>query len=134
MRSRAMQVLALLFVLLAVAVAWLWQQRRAPAPPTEQLVIAANTEYVGACAVVAAQKRGYFAAQGLQVKVLPFSSGKASLHAVLDGKADLATRAANTIGMSATVARSALPSRTACMDALPLEKGSTLTCKPCAAK
>lgn len=91
MRSRAMQVLALLFVLLAAAVAWLWQERRQPAPPTEQLVIAANTEYVGACAVVAAQARGYFAAQGLQVKVLPFSSGKASMQAVLDGKADLAT-------------------------------------------
>lgn len=88
MRSRALPILA---VLLTIAVAWLWQERRRAAPPAQQVVIAANTEYVGVCAVLAAQARGFFAAQDLQVKVIPFSSGKASMQAVLDGKADMAT-------------------------------------------
>ena len=91
MRSRTMQVLAVLFIVLALGVAWLWQQQRRPPRLTQALVIAANTEYVGTCAVVAAQQRGYFAAHGLQVKVLPFSSGKASMQAVVDGKADVGT-------------------------------------------
>lgn len=91
MRSRTMQVLAVLFILLALGVAWLWRQQHLPAPATQSLVIAANTEYVGTCAVLAAQKEGYFAGQGLQVKVLPFSSGKASMQAVVDGKADVGT-------------------------------------------
>ncbi|WP_374580269.1 ABC transporter substrate-binding protein [Pseudoduganella sp.] len=113
MRSRALQVLALLFLLLAIGVAWLWQQRRPPALATEKLVIAANTEYVGACAVVAAQQRGYFAAQGLQVQVLPFSSGKASLQAVVEGKADVATVAD-------------IPIVFAAMDGLPVKVLATL--------
>ncbi len=108
-----MQILALLFLLLAVAVAWLWHRNRQPASPAEPLVIAANTEYVGTCAVVAAQTRGYFAAQGLQVKVLPFSSGKASLQAVLDGKADVATVAD-------------IPIVFAAMDGLPVKVLATL--------
>lgn len=91
MRSRTMQVLAVLFIVLALGVAWLWQQQRRPARPAQALVIAANTAYVGTCAVVAAQQRGYFAEQGLQVKVLPFSSGKASMQAVVDGQADVGT-------------------------------------------
>lgn len=91
MRSRTMQVLAVLFLLLALGVAWLWQRDGQPSQPAQALVIAANTEYVGTCAVVAAQRQGYFAAHGLQVKVLPFSSGKASMQAVLDGRADVAT-------------------------------------------
>lgn len=113
MRSRSMQVLALLFLLLAIGVAWLWQQRRLPTLAPAKLVIAANTEYVGACAVLAAQERGYFAAQGLQVQVLPFSSGKASLQAVLDGKADVATVAD-------------IPIVFAAMDGLPVKVLATL--------
>jgi NitT/TauT family transport system substrate-binding protein len=113
MRSRTMQVLALLFLLLALGVAWLWQQQGRPAQRPESLVIAANTEYVGTCAVVAAQQRGYFAGQGLQVTVLPFSSGKASLQAVLDGKADVATVAD-------------IPIVFAAMDGLPVKVLATL--------
>ena len=92
MRSRTMQLLALLFVVLSLCVAWLWRQRIEAAPgPLQQIVFAANTEYVGACAVLAAQQQGYFKVQGLAVRIEPFSSGKASLQAVLDGKADVAT-------------------------------------------
>lgn len=91
MRSRTMQVLAVLFIVLALGVAWLWQQQRRPALPPQALVLAANTEYVGTCAVAAAQQRGFFAEQGLQVRVLPFSSGKAAMQAVVEGKADVGT-------------------------------------------
>jgi NitT/TauT family transport system substrate-binding protein len=86
-----MQVLAALFLLLALGVAWLWHRSSQPRRPLQSLVLAANTEYVGTCAVLAAERQGYFAEHGLQVKVLGFSSGKASLQAVLDGKADVAT-------------------------------------------
>lgn len=77
-------------LLLLLAGGW-WLAQRAARPPAEPLVIAANTEYVGVCAVLAAQQQGYFAAHGLQVKVLPNSSGKASMQALLDGRADVAT-------------------------------------------
>jgi NitT/TauT family transport system substrate-binding protein len=113
MRSRTMQVLAVLFVILALGVAWLWRQQRAPALAPQSLTIASNTEYVGTCAVLAAQRKGYFAAQGLQIKVLPFSSGKASMQAVVDGKADVATVAD-------------IPIVFAAMDGLPVKVLATL--------
>jgi NitT/TauT family transport system substrate-binding protein len=113
MRSRNLQGLGGLFLLFAAVVAGLWQARRPPAPLAQHITIAANTEYVGACAVVAAQARGFFAAQGLQVTVLPFSSGKASLQAVLDGKADMATVAD-------------IPIVFAAMDGLPVKVMATL--------
>lgn len=114
MRSRALRALAALALLvLALVLAWRWRQPPLPPAPAGQLVIAANTEYVGACAVVAAQARGAFAAQGLQVKVLPFSSGKASLRAVLDGEADVATVAD-------------IPIVFAAMDGLPVKVLATL--------
>ena len=113
MRSRTLQVLAVLFLLLALGVAWLWRQQGRPPQPAEALVIAANTEYVGACAVVAGQQRGFFAGQGLQVKVLPFSSGKAAMQAVLEGKADVGTVAD-------------IPIVFAAMDGLPVKVLATL--------
>ncbi|WP_256081650.1 ABC transporter substrate-binding protein [Massilia sp. YIM B04103] len=75
--------------------AYVWGKRStpatAPAGPLEKLIIATNTEYIGACPVIAARDRGYFAAQGIQAQVQSHSSGKASLNAVLQGRADFAT-------------------------------------------
>jgi NitT/TauT family transport system substrate-binding protein len=86
--------LLVLAVLAAAALAaGLWNNHPAAAPPGETIVIATNTEYMGACSVAAAQQQQYFAQHGLAVRVLPFTSGKQALNAVLVGKADLATAA-----------------------------------------
>lgn len=87
---------ALLVLALAAAAAGaaIWHHGSQPAPePAESIVIATNTEYMGACAVLAAQDQHYFAGQGLTVRVLPFVSGQQALNAVLNGKAELATAA-----------------------------------------
>lgn len=84
--------LVLLAALGGAALFWLLGSSRPPAVRTT-LVIATNTEYLGACPVIASQNQGYFARYGLAVQVLPFSSGKQALNAVLAGKAQLATAA-----------------------------------------
>ena len=66
--------------------------RPASAPPVvESLIIATNTDYLGACPVVAARDQGYFTAQRLQVQLAPYSSGKQALDAMLSKRADMAT-------------------------------------------
>jgi len=89
-------VLAALALLLLLALGWAALRVLAPPAPAEppaRLLIATNTEYLGACPVMAAQSQGYFAQQGLAVQVLPFSSGREALNAVLAGRAQLATAA-----------------------------------------
>ena len=86
--------LALAAVALLAIGANLWRGAQRPAPAAaESIVIATNTEYMGACPVLAAQDQRYFAAHGLAVRVLPFVSGKDALNAVLAGRADIATAA-----------------------------------------
>jgi NitT/TauT family transport system substrate-binding protein len=92
MRSRVLAAVAAVVVVTLVAAGVGWAMRRTAAPARlENVVIAANTEYVGTCAVVAGRARGYFRDEGMTVEVLSYSSGKASLQAVFQGKADLAT-------------------------------------------
>lgn len=82
---------AIVVALLAGAYAW---SSRTPALITErldQVTIATNTEYVGTCPVVIARDKGYFASEGILAIVQPYSSGKASMEAVLQGQADLGT-------------------------------------------
>ena len=55
------------------------------------IVIATNTEYVGACPVLAAQAEGYFAGQQLAVQLQPYTSGRGALQAVIAKRADMAT-------------------------------------------
>jgi len=55
------------------------------------LRLAVNAEYVGSCPVLAARTHGYFAREGIDARLQPYSSGKASLEAVLQGRADLGT-------------------------------------------
>jgi NitT/TauT family transport system substrate-binding protein len=94
MREQAWKWAAGTVLLLALAGGALWLLRGGEhAAPPQQLVFAAHTGYVGSCPVVAAQHKGYFEAQGLEVTILKASSGKESLQAVLDGRADVATAA-----------------------------------------
>jgi NitT/TauT family transport system substrate-binding protein len=79
-------------LLLAVAAALLLAHYRAAAPAApDMLTIATNTDYVGTCPVVAAQREGYFLAHGLRVQLQPHSSGKQALNAMLARQADMAT-------------------------------------------
>ncbi|WP_395400039.1 ABC transporter substrate-binding protein [Pseudoduganella sp. UC29_106] len=90
MRSK-FAIAAVLLVLLLGAAYVVSQRSPSKALPLEKLVIAVNTEYVGVCGVVAAQRQGYFADENLTVVVQPHSSGKSSMQAVLENRADLGT-------------------------------------------
>ena len=86
--------LAAIALLLALAAAAIWRfnaRPAAPPGPVEVLRLAVNAEYVGSCPVLAARARGYFAREGIDARLQPYSSGKASLEAVLQGRADLGT-------------------------------------------
>jgi NitT/TauT family transport system substrate-binding protein len=97
MPGTAMKRLGLKTVLLSAAVVtagiglWLALRPAGVAPPVQNIVIAANTDYVGVCAVMAAQKQGYFADRRIAVQVLPYSSGRQAMQAVVSNKADMAT-------------------------------------------
>lgn len=83
---------ALAVVLSAGAYAWLtYTSPRLPTAPPEQVIIATNTEYVGTCAVMAAQEKGYFAGEGILAVIQSYSSGKTAMEALVQGKANLAT-------------------------------------------
>jgi NitT/TauT family transport system substrate-binding protein len=83
---------ALLLVALAAAALWRLQARpAAPAGAVEVLRLAVNAEYVGSCPVLAAHAQGDFAREGIDALLRPYSSGKASLEAVLQGEAELGT-------------------------------------------
>lgn len=88
--------IASVLVLAGVAILchYVWLERSAhggPAQPPEAVVIAANTEYVGICAIVVARQEGYFAEEGIAATILPRNSGKSALDAVLQGQAQLGT-------------------------------------------
>lgn len=81
---------------------WLGLRPASVAPPAvEAITIATNTDYLGACPVVAARDQGYFSAHQLQVQLQPHSSGKQALGAVLSNKADMATVADIPIAFAA---------------------------------
>lgn len=84
--------IALLLVLAAAAAIWRLNARPGPAPgPVEVLRLAVNADYAGSCPVLAARGHGYFAREGIHALLQPYSSGKASMQAVLQGTADLGT-------------------------------------------
>jgi len=90
MRSRIL--IAALLIAIVLATAFVASQRGPLRPSsTERVVIAANTAYVGVCAIMAAQREGYFSDENLSVVVQPHSSGKDAMQALLKGRADLAT-------------------------------------------
>ncbi|MBO9535555.1 NrtA/SsuA/CpmA family ABC transporter substrate-binding protein [Herbaspirillum sp.] len=90
--SKTMLLLSLVIVLVAGIGLWLGlRSAGGPPPAVESITIATNTDYVGACPVMAAQSQGYFASHQLSVQLRPYSSGKQALDAVLSEKADMAT-------------------------------------------
>lgn len=110
-RTQALLAVAVLAIL--VAIATLWRVDRPVPPPAKTIIIATNTEYLGTCSVMAARDQHFFASQGLTVQLLPFSSGKQALQAVLAGQADLATAADIAVMFAA-------------MDRIPIQVVSTI--------
>jgi NitT/TauT family transport system substrate-binding protein len=77
-----------------LAASYAWMARTPPeqsAGPPEPITIAANTRYAGTGLVFAGQMKGYFANEGLNVTLQPYTTGKSALDAVVEGRADLAT-------------------------------------------
>jgi NitT/TauT family transport system substrate-binding protein len=77
-----------------VAAAWIYSSLtapRQPAGPPERLTIAVNSTYIGSALVLIAAESGYFKAEGLDVTLLPHTTGRAALDAALAAQADLAT-------------------------------------------
>jgi NitT/TauT family transport system substrate-binding protein len=82
----------MLAALLAASYAWRGRTPPAqPAGPPEPMTIAANTHYAGTGLVFVAQLKGYFANEGLNVTLQPYTTGKDALDAALEGQAELAT-------------------------------------------
>ena len=81
-----------LAALLAASYAWIARTPpEQPAGPLEPMIIAANTSYAGTGLVFVAQVKGYFANEGLNVTLQPYTTGKSALDAALAGRAALAT-------------------------------------------
>jgi len=82
----------ILAALLAASYAWIARTPpEQPAGPPEPVTIAANTRYAGTGLVFVAHVKGYFANEGLNVALQPFTTGKSAFDAALEGRADLAT-------------------------------------------
>lgn len=64
-----------------------------------QLAIAVNTGYVGSGLLYLARARGYFAEEGVDLRIIPTTSGRDALRAVLDGRA--LEEIARTMGLDA---------------------------------
>lgn len=85
---------ALVLVALLGGYVWSsWTPPAQPASPPEAMTIAANTHYAGTGLVFIAQVKGYFANEGLNVALQPYTTGKDALDAALEGRAELATAA-----------------------------------------
>jgi NitT/TauT family transport system substrate-binding protein len=61
--------------------------------PPEPMTVAINSHYTGTGLVFVAQVQGYFANEGLNVTLQPYTTGKSALDATMEGRANLATAA-----------------------------------------
>jgi NitT/TauT family transport system substrate-binding protein len=81
-------------ILAALLGGYAWRGRTPAVPlpgPPEPMTIAINSPYAGTGLVFVAQARGYFAHEGLNVTLQPYTTGKTALDEVLEGRANLAT-------------------------------------------
>jgi NitT/TauT family transport system substrate-binding protein len=84
----------ILAAVLAAAYAWIARTPpQQPAGPPEPVTIAVNSRYVGTGLVFVAHANGYFANEGVNVTLQPYTTGKVALDVALEGRADLATAA-----------------------------------------
>ncbi|HTE14811.1 MAG TPA: ABC transporter substrate-binding protein [Burkholderiales bacterium] len=84
----------MLIVATLLIAGYTWVTRTSPLQPPgplEQVTIAVSNGYAGPCSIFAAQEKGYFVSEGVQVAIQPHVSGKAALDATLQGRAHLGT-------------------------------------------
>ena len=82
------------FILAVLLGGYVWKGQTLPAQPAgppAPMTIAANIRYTGTGLVFIAQGKGYFANEGLNVTLQPYTTGKDALDAALEGRAELAT-------------------------------------------
>ncbi|WP_236685543.1 ABC transporter substrate-binding protein [Geobacter pickeringii] len=85
----------IIFALTAIvgaALAFFLQPRKHPAPPPATVRFAVAS-LIDSAPVFVAQQKGLFRSEGVAVKIIPYTSGKECLDALLRGEADLATGA-----------------------------------------
>lgn len=87
----AMACVLVLAALLAAGYAWTSRTPAVQADAPLEPVTIANITYPGTCPVIVAQAKGHFTREGLLVTIQPYSTGKATLDAVLQGQANLGT-------------------------------------------
>ena len=83
-----------LAVAAVLAASYAWVARTPPQQPAglpEPVTIAVNSRYTGTGLVFVAHAKGYFAKEGLNVTLLPYTTGKDALDVALEGRANLAT-------------------------------------------
>jgi len=95
-RHRSAATVAVLALAGAIFAVLFWQpiakwMQPAPVPVSEKLTIAVINTYIGSGLVLIAANKGYFAAEGLEVALQPYSAGRAALEAVLKNEADMTT-------------------------------------------
>lgn len=85
---------AILAAAIAAGGSWWWANRGAderPKGPPEAITFAVAAAYPGSALVQLAEAKGFYSAEGLQVRIDAYPTGKASLDATLAGQADFAT-------------------------------------------
>ncbi|MBI3284869.1 MAG: NrtA/SsuA/CpmA family ABC transporter substrate-binding protein [Burkholderiales bacterium] len=91
-RSKALLIISTL--LLGSILGFYWQAIVAwvasPSPPHQKLTLAVTT-YPGSGLAYLAAARGYFTEEGLDVTLLPYTSGRDALNATIERRADLGT-------------------------------------------
>ena len=74
----------------ALAICFMWSRKRNPTGSSGKVTIADGTQPIAAPVYIAYAK-GYFKAEGLDVELVSFPTGKLCLDALIGGKADFAT-------------------------------------------
>jgi len=93
MSKRSLIGLLILIAIIAVGIT-IWSIKKSsekPSMATQDLTIAAISPSFTCYTIYVALEKGYFRKQGLKVELKSFSSGKATLDALIKGKVDLAT-------------------------------------------
>lgn len=81
-----------MLVLIAVALGWQpIMTLVAPPPPPEKINIALANTYPGSGLLYIAAAKGFYAQEGLDVTMQPFTSGRDAMNAALEKRADLGT-------------------------------------------
>lgn len=92
-RTKAILIIAIALVLFAILGSWqLIKTNISPPPsPVVNITIALNSNYPGSGLLYVAAARGFYAQEGLNAIMQPYTSGRDALNAAIEKRADLGT-------------------------------------------